>query len=457
MLNRVTRCYVEQCLTDPALRQAVSSARYPRLFDESYRRILLARPAFVQVQQARQAADDLAVVFRLLASLPRRLFGGDMASYCRAAGIGARLKAVMTRGGCREPALFGRSDAYLDPGFALLELNVGTELGGIEFSEMNAALLDVPSFHQFACEHRLSYVNTADLVASQLTALASPLATGDRPVVALLETTGGIAAHPNFRSVQQAMVRRGIDFRLAEVQEVRLRSGRLELGGTPVDVAMRFFAAGEILDCPYGASVLDPILAARDAGGTVLFTGLENSLYNTKGALALLSDQRFRSAFTPAETEVIDRVIPWTRLLASGWTSGILDYAREHREELVIKPCVGWSGAGTAFGRDVDDRAWARLLTERDNKGFVLQRVVVPILEPVCDPVSGRLEPWVINWGMFITPHGYSGTFARGLRPADGHIITFGNRGTRATCVFEFAGADGPDGPEPAVRPDAAH
>jgi hypothetical protein len=432
----VTDAYLDACARDPALRGAVDAATLPPVFAESYRHILLPRPMFVADRRVRRFADDLAEVFRLLVSLPDRLFGGDLERHCAAVGIRPELAALMTRGDVANPPLFGRSDAYDDgTGLKLLEFNVGTELGGIDFAELNRALLAVPAFAEFAAAHGLEYVDTADVVAEVLREQARRVTDAERPVVVLLETTGGIAAHPNFRSVREAMTARGLDFRLGEVQDLSLERGKLVLDGVPVDVAMRFYAAGEILECPRGPDVLAPVFAAHEAGGTVLFTELTSSLHNTKGGLALLSDERHRDAFTPAERAVVDRVVPWTRVLTAD-ADGLLDHCRRHRADLLLKPSVGWGAAGTVRGADVDDAGWRRLLAARCDGGYVVQRVVHPVPEPVWDPEEPEPEAWTANWGVFVTPAGYAGTFVRTLRPEDGRIVTFGNKGTRGACVF---------------------
>lgn len=405
------------------------------MFKESYGGVLLERPIIADDARIRQFSDDLIKIFRMLTSLPDRLFDGDLARYCAAVGIDSRLADIMARDATGDPPLFGRCDAYDDgQDFKLLEFNVGTELGGMDFAEMSRSLCGVPAIREFVEQHNLSYVDTADLVADQLKKVAEPVATSDHPVVVLLETTGGIAAHPNYRSVQEAMIHRGVDFRLGEVQEVSERAGRLMLDGTAIDVAMRFYAAGEIVSCPYGPQVLDPVYRARDAGGTVLFTGLESSLYGAKGGLAILSNARSWGGFDSDELAVIDRVLPWTRSLTGDPDLAAL--CRAERHELIIKPSVGWGATGTVLGRDLTDEQWRGVLAGRAADGYVVQRVVTPCAEPVVDPDTGEVEDWWANWGLFVTPAGYAGAFVRALQPSDGTIITFGNKGTRGSAVF---------------------
>jgi hypothetical protein len=436
MSNAVTRRYLDLCAENRGLRRLMDRAALPEVFSESYRPILLARPIFARRDRIERFAADLAEIFRLLVSLPGRLFDGQLDRYCAAAGIDHRLAALMTRAATGSPPLFGRSDAYDDgSAYRLLEFNVGTELGGMDFAELNRALLGVPAFADFAEREGLGYVDTADIVAGTLREVAL---TGN-PVVVLTETPGGIAAHPNYRSVREAMALRGIDFRLGEVQDFRFRNGRLFLGDAAIDVVLRFYAAGEILECPYGPEVLDPIFKAVDAGTTVLFTSLENSLYNTKGGLALLSDDRFRDAFTASERQVIERVVPWTRMLTDD--RSLIEQCRERRADLILKPAVGWGAAGAALGRDMTDGQWHAALLSRAGRGHVAQAIVEPVPEPVLDPGSGHIEDWQPNWGVYVTARGYAGSFVRTLRKRDGRVITFANKGTRGTCVFTYEAA----------------
>jgi hypothetical protein len=430
----VTTRYLEACSENPALRTAARAAPYPPVFRDAYGPVLLDRPFFVDDARVRAFADDLAAVFSLMVSLPSRLFGGDLGRYCDAAGIEPNLARLMTRIVTGAPPLLVRSDAFDDgTSFRLLELNCGTELGGYAFSEMSRALLRVPAFGAFAEEHDIAYVDTIAHVAGLLRKIAAPVA-AERPVVMLLETTGGIAAHPGFRAVQEAMLHHDIDFRLAELQDVRAVDDKLVLDGVPVDVAMRFCAAGEILECPYGEGVFEPVVRAHEAGKTILYTTLENSLFASKGALALLSDDSNRSQFAADELRVIDRTIPWTRLLTDD--QDLLDRCRSERESLVLKPCVGWGAAGTILGATASDEEWSTALQARCDGRSVVQELVEPVLEDVCDAETGETHSWCANLGIFVTEDGYAGTFARALRPLDGNVVAFSNPGTRATCVF---------------------
>jgi hypothetical protein len=441
--DHVTEQYIKECLTeDSRLRYAVREARLPRRYQECFGNRLMARPFFIEEAETRRAADDLAALFRVILSLPQRLFGDDLAAYCRTLGFDERQARLMRRIGDRPPELFGRSDIYHDgTGFKLLEFNVGSQLGGIDQAQVLPALLEVEPFREFAEEHGLGYVHTGERIAESLRAAAEPVTGGRRePVVALVEADGALESlMPLMRSFEEMLRGRGgLDLRLAEVSQLTYRGGKLYLDGTPIDAVLRYFAVNQIYRDPRGEEAVAPIYRAHEEGGTVLLTTMESLLYANKGCLALLSDPRYRDAFSAAETELFDRVLPWTRLL----TADLVDYCRANRANLILKPCNDHGGRGITVGWDVPDAAWADALSSALQGKYVVQERVRQRLEPVVDPDTGRLEDWIACWSTFLTTDGYAGSHIRAL-PADqtGIINRGANAATRVTGVFHHVTA----------------
>jgi hypothetical protein len=447
-VNHVTTEYVDECVGErSALRRAADELVLPWTYDESYGKLMLPRPLFVDHGEITGFADDVTALFDLLTSLPERWFDGDLQRYCAALGMDERLTELMRLGATGRPELYGRADAYHDgTSFKLLEFNIGSELGGIDAAQMNRAFLDVASFRDFAERHQLAHVDTAAVLADALRAAGRAVTSGGDPVVALLEGTGGLAEHEHvFVAIQEAMRRYGIDLLLGEVDRVTSRNGRLVLDGTPVDVVLRYFAAGQLLDDPAGRDALENIMRAHQTGGTILFTPLEGALFASKGSLALVHDPRLRQEFTPAERELVDRIVPWTRVVSAGSDAAtasnrdeLLDHCRAHRESLILKPGIGYGGVGAVLGREVSDREWSDTLAAVRDRDYVAQRIVTPASEPVCDPGTGELEDWRANWGIFATRAGYAGAFVRALQARDGSVISYSNAGTRGTCVFTY-------------------
>ncbi|HEX6074170.1 MAG TPA: hypothetical protein VFZ32_02775 [Micromonosporaceae bacterium] len=450
-MNTVTRQYVEDCLNSGSrLRSAATELALPDAFAKSYGQVQLDRPLFVPEKEISSFAADLAMLFDLLVSLPARLFDGDLRRYCTALGMDDRIVELMCRGaGEATPPLYARADAYHDgTAFRLLELNVGSELGGIDSAQVNRAYLNVPAFADFARRHQLGHVDTLSRLVARLRRVAEPVTT-DEPVIGLIESNGGLAAHDHvFLAIQEAMSEQGVRLLLGELHELGERNGKVTLRGTPLDVVLRYFVSGELVDDPAGQQTLDTVLRAQEMGRTVLFTPLAGGAFASKASLALLHEPGVRVTLSAGERAVIDRVVPWTRLLSTspelvgspprGDRAELIDRCRTDRENLVLKPGVGYGGVGSVIGHAVTDEQWQRALSDQATGDYVVQQRVRPAGEPVVNAATGTVQDWVANWGIFVDADGYAGGFVRALKPSDGAVVSYSNPGTRGTCVFTF-------------------
>lgn len=438
MPNIVTKQYLIESTSSRDLRRSARELLLPEVFAQSYGRLQLDRPLLVPNQEITAFGEDVAAVFDILASLPARLFGGDLRRYCTALGMDDRLAELMCRGATGAPPLYARADAYHDgTSFKLLELNVGSELGGTDTAQLNRAFLAVPAFADFAERHQLGHIDTVARLAAALRH-AGEAVTAREPVIALVESAGGLALHEHvFLALREAMRAQGISLLLGEIDELDERNGKITLRGTPLDVVLRYFVAGELVDSPADQRKLDLIIRAHQAGETVLFTPLEGAVFASKGSLAMLYEPAVRATFSAQEHAVVDRVVPWTRLFGTKTDQEeLFEQCRAERENLVLKPGVGYGGVGTVVGHAVTDQQWAQALIEARTGDHVVQRRVRPRAEPVLNADTGLVEEWVANWGIFVDSAGYAGGFVRALKPTDGAIVSYSNSATRGTCVF---------------------
>ncbi|WP_329208556.1 hypothetical protein OG257_16990 [Streptomyces sp. NBC_00683] len=448
MENSATVRYLtESANPDSGLRTLTSRTTVPAEYGKAYGHVLLPRPIFVSEREIGAFADDLAAVFRILVSLPGRCFDGDLNRYGAAIGLPEELVEVMSEGATGDPLLYARADAFHDgTGFRLLELNVGSELGGVDSAQLNRAFLEVPAFRAFAEANDLGHTDTMDHLVAELRAAAAGVEGADpvSPVVALIEGPDALGDHNSvFLSIQEDMSRHGIELLLGEIQELTEETdGKLALHGRPVDVVLRYFAAGQIAGHPVARAALTRLNQAHAAGRTAQFTPLEGALFTSKAALGLLHLPAVRAALTDAERELVDRVLPRTWVLGTEGSDDALAHARAHRAALVLKPGIGYSADGVVIGRDVTDAQWEEALEATAVRDYVAQELVVPALETVVDPETGNTGEWVANWGIFVTPQGFGGAFCRALQPRDGAVITYANPGTRGTCVFTYPEAE---------------
>ncbi|MET9925379.1 MULTISPECIES: hypothetical protein [unclassified Streptomyces] len=156
----------------------------------------------------------------------------------------------------------------------------------------------------------------------------------------------------------------------------------------------------EAWDCPphlrYGVGLRDftipdwaelgidtaPVQDALDHG--CLLVGTQTSTFlSSKLTLGLLSEGR--PWMSAAEQALVDRYLPWTRVLSHRFTHrgdrklDLVPYAVENRETLVLKASIGMSGKQVAIGRETDPAEWEEAVVSAAGTGTsIVQDFVSP-------------------------------------------------------------------------------
>ena len=409
----------------------------------SYDGDCLTRPVFLEHAEFSVLRDDLLALHAALASLPVRLFGGDVATFARAVGLtGAQVTAIERTGG-QPPTRLGRADLFRDEtAFRVLELNLGSALGGLDNALLNRAFLTDPAVADFVASHGLSYMDTMDVLVDTLRAECG-LPAGARPLIAVADWPDSFPVlERQLRYSAAQLARYGLEAVPCHLGQLRAADRRVWLDGRPVDVIYRVFLIKDLLR-PEAGELADPLLRAAERGEVVLFAPIDAELYGSKGALALLSDEANRHLFSGAELASLDRVLPWTRMVrpgpvtvGGGGQADMTGYALAEREHLVLKPTALHSGAGVIQGWLTGPDEWRRQLTGAMNGPYVLQRRILPLAEPF--PAQSGPRPWVLWWGAFLGTAGYGGAIVRGSTDPDAGIKSMPH-GATGTCCFHQA------------------
>lgn len=439
--DRATEAYLNECARPGSrLRHLLAEVGLPADWWALWR--VWDRPLIADEAELRGFGDDLAAVFRLLTELPARCFDGDLGRFCDFLGIDERRAALMRRLGDAPPPMYGRSDMYHDgSGYRLLELNVGSALAGLDMIGLLApALLQVPEFARFAAEYGLFQYDTCADIAITLRRAAKPVA--DDPVVAVLEAPGGLAAYrPERQAVADQLARHGLASRVGELSDLAFVGGKPHLDGTPIDLILRYFALEEMLDHPDRQALLEPVFRSHQDGTVVLWTPMSSNLYGNKGTLALLSERAAdATTFTATERNLIERVVPWSRMLGRPGAPvdrPLIEECLARRDELVLKPTSLYGGKGVVVGRHADPRSWREAIEAGAAGGALVQQEVRPGRQAVIDPRTGDRQDWHILWGAFLTPNGFAGSYGRMVPPGGNGVISrSANPNTRSSCVF---------------------
>ncbi|MFJ6795415.1 hypothetical protein [Streptomyces sp. NPDC091268] len=415
------------------------------LLETFYAGKYLSRPLFLgRAEQVRLHAD-LENLRTALASLPDKLFGGDFAAFARAVGLSEVQVSAVMRGRGPSVSRQTRADLYLDEtGFKLLELNIGSAVGGMDNADMCRELLAHPLLADFAESRGLGFVDSMREQVNNVI-VEGGFRPGDRPVVALTDSPDGWAKMLPYMEALCARWRElGLDAHPCHLGQLEARDGRVWLGERPVDVVFRVFLIGDLLKSPEVPALMDPVLDAAERGEVKIFTPLDSAAYASKGALAILSDERNRGLFDAGQLASLDRILPWTRrvrpgpvTLEGGERVDLLEYALAHRLELALKPTslAGGDGVLPGWADGTTPGLWREQVLAALDGPYVLQRRIRPLTELYPDE-HGELRPWIPLWGVFTGADGYGGAYIRATPADSGEAVVNVATGAYAGAVL---------------------
>ncbi len=407
------------------------------LLEGYYQQQYLSRPLFLGPAERVQLETDLVNLRAALTSLPDRLYGGDLTAFARAVGMNdVQISAIM-RSRAATPTTMTRADLYLDQiGFRLLEFNMGSAIGGTDNADILEGMLEHPVLAEFAADNRLEYVHTMREQVRTVK-VETGFAADSRPTMVMTDWPSSYQNLAPYIDVYSARLSElGLDACGAHIGQLEVRDGRVWLRNRPVDIIYRMFMIEDLLEYPAAPRLVHPILDAAARGEVKIFTPMDDAMYASKGALAMLSDEGNRHLLDPDQLASVDRTLPWTRMVRRGLVSledgsqvELFDYALSHQRELALKPTSLHGGSGVLLGwrADTSPAAWQEQVRAALDGPYVIQRRIQPV--PELFPAEDlEPQPWLISWGAFTMSCGFGGVYSRGTTvESNVEVINFGS------------------------------
>lgn len=401
----------------------------------------LTRPAFLDRTERDRLESDLRHLHTALAELPDRLFGGDLAGFARATGMTDGQVEAIERGRGSGPTQLTRADIYHEDGtFRLMELNIGSTVGGLDNALLNRAMLTHPPFAEFAAGHGLSFPDTMAGLAGMLRT-EFETDSGRPPLFAAADWPASFEyLEPMLRTSADLLGALGVEIVPCHLGQLEVGGGEVRLDGRHVDVVYRIFMIEDLLD-PASRELVDPVLRAVERGEVGMFSPLDSELYGSKAALAMLSDEANSDRFDPAERAALNRLLPWTRMVrdepvtVAGERVELLDFAADQRVDLVLKPTLLHGAMGVVLGWLTEPEEWAAAVRKAVDGPYVLQRRIRARPEPFPAEVAGGTEQQLLNWGVFTLGHEFAGALVRGTTDLSGSVLN-SRGGASLSCCF---------------------
>lgn len=300
-----------------------------------------------------------------------------------------------------------RLDAYVtETGFQFLEYNAETPAGVGDQMQLEKVLFDLTHMQEFLrCHahwrpepHRL-------LLAALLSAYRDWGGEVEHPQIAIVDWKG-VATESEFRVLQEYFVAEGCKTIIADPSDLYYDGAYLSAGDFRIDVLYKRVIIHEFLErCDED----HPLARAYADRRLCMANSFRTKIAHKKAGFAILSDSKYAHLFTPAEIEVIQRHIPWTRCVARGRTTfegeehDLVSLLEQKRERLVLKPNDDYGGHGVFLGWETAPEEWRHAISLALERPYVVQERAV--IKKVSIPMFSdrvRMEEMFVDFNPFL-------------------------------------------------------
>lgn len=210
--------------------------------------------------------------------------------------------------------------------------------------------------------------------------------------------------------------RHGMKMLHADPCELTLEGNEVYYQGERIDIGYRDYTVLDLVELERNGGNVEPMRALFKQNRMVSSIAAE---LDQKACFEIFTDPRFsQKYFSSDERVVFRRHILWTRILSprsttlpDGELGDLLDYTRNERETLVLKPNRSYGGEGVLLGMAVSDAEWYAAIEaalHAKDRWVVQQRAAIPVSEfPVVDADGTvHIEPFYTVMGFAPSKYG---------------------------------------------------
>lgn len=208
---------------------------------------------------------------------------------------------------------------------------------------------------------------------------------------------------------------RGIEVYHADPEELYVRGGEVYYENHLIDVAYRDYEVRELAEMEQAGMNVRPIKQLFRQNQIVSSMAGD---FDHKSCFEILTDPQFAGHFTMDERNVFRRHVLWTRVLREARTADplgelvdLVEFVRENREILVIKPNRSYGGEGVLIGPSISQSDWEAAIARALAEPGVwvtqrLARIAVYEFPVVTESGSVATTPFYVVYGFAPTKYG---------------------------------------------------
>ncbi|MBU3759327.1 MAG: hypothetical protein FGM27_05285 [Candidatus Omnitrophica bacterium] len=221
-----------------------------------------------------------------------------------------------------------------------------------------------------------------------------------------------------FEFIKNVFESKGYKTVIADPRDLKYKGGKLYHKNMRIHLVYRRALFDEILE---RLDEVQDLLKAYREHAVCMVNPLRSRLASTKALLSILTNPEYDHFFTESENRAKREHIPWTRRLSDAEDfygrkkMYLIDFLKEEKETLVLKPSQGYGGRDVSIGRETTDSDWNAVIDKALKGDWVVQEFVnIPIMT-VPEVINGKLDFAYKkhNFNLLVFGTKYSGGFSR--------------------------------------------
>lgn len=320
--------------------------------------------------------------------------------------------------GFSESVVISRFNSLLEgESLKLLELNCDSPVGAGYGSHVEDFFVKEGALQEFFQNYHFIRSEQIQALLGALLAVYEEFGGFETPNICIMEWRFTRTAMES-KMIKEVFESKGYKTVIADPRELTFKGGKLYHKSMKIHLVYRRTLFDEILE--HLDEVGDLIKAYRSKA-VCMVNPLRSRIACSKALLSVLTNPQFEHLFTENENRIEREHIPWTRHMEdAGDFYGhrkvyLIDFLKDEKESLVLKPSVSYGGRGVAIGRETREDDWNETIGKAVKGDWVVQEYVnVPIMT-VPKLITGKLDFAYKkhNFNILVFGGKYAGGFTR--------------------------------------------
>ena len=257
-----------------------------------------------------------------------------------------------------------RLDSFLtENAYSFVELN-GESPAGIAYADSASEIfLQMPVMQKFAEKYEVQRFEGRPKMLEVLLRAFEEFNGGKpekNPVIAIVDLKD-LPTQKEFELFKDYFEANGYTSIICSPDELEFDGKKLYCKGVAIDIVYKRLLVNEYLP------IMDAhpdLLNAYRAGAICMVNSFQSKIIHKKAVFAVLTNEKYAHLFTQEELNAITKHVPWTRTFREETTVNkgeeidLVNWTRENKHKLVLKPNDDYGGHGIYIGWVSDEKEW---------------------------------------------------------------------------------------------------